>query len=610
MGYKFHFDHGLEDEEYDRTMSDRALLARLASFILVYRRRFVICFALVLGGAVLGVIQPMLLRTAIDSYMMPASQGKIAVNAAFQGLVLIASAYLAIAVVSYFGDVGRVYLLNWIGSSLMRDIRNSMFGHLQRMSKSFFDKSEVGRLMSKVTSDVETIYEVLATGLLNVFSDFIKLGLIISVMLIVNVRLTIYALLTVPMLLGMAVLFRGMARRAYRRTRQKIAGVMANLQESISGVKVAQSFSREERNAQRFDQANVENLQANLYAAQVHSVFFPAVELLGAIGLTIVYFFGGQSVIGGAISLGTLILFQAYVMQFFGPIMDLTQFYNSLQSAFAAAERIFGVLDTPSEVVDQPGAVDMGRVRGIVDFRDVTFEYVPGHPVLGDLNMHVDAGERLAIVGPTGAGKSTIMNLLLRYYDVTRGSICIDGTDIRCITLDSLRRNMAIVLQDTILFSGTIKDNIRYGKPDASDEEVQAAARAVGAAEFISRLPQGYDTAVRERGGNLSVGQRQLIAFARALLVDPPILLLDEATSSVDPYTELLIQNALEQLLRNRTSVVIAHRLSTVRNSDRIVVLDDGRIVEEGRHQQLMAKGGLYRNLCEMQFMTGKDEPP
>jgi ATP-binding cassette subfamily B protein len=597
-----------EDEDYEREMADRTLLSRLLSIVWNYRNRFILSVAVVSSGSVLGVIQPLLLKMAIDQYLTPAAEGAVDPSVAFVGLLWIGGGYVALAVSSYFLSFARTYLMNWIGHSVMRDLRNRMFGHLQKMSRSFYDKSEIGTLMSKVTSDVETMYEVLATGIVERISDFLRLGLILIVMFTINVRLTLYCLVTIPLLLAVALGFKEIARRAYRRTRTKIAGVMSNLQESISGVRVAQSFSREDKNAEEFDQANVENLKANVYAAQVFSVFFPLISIVGSIGMAILYYFGAQAVISNEITLGVLVAFTAYVMQFFHPIMGLTMFYNSLQSAFAASERIFTLLDNDPDVVEKKGAIRIEEIKGVLDFEDVTFGYVPGQNVLENFNLHVEEGERLAIVGPTGAGKSTVMNLIVRFYDVDSGKVKVDGHDLRDLCLDTLRNNMAIVLQDTVLFSGTIRDNIRFGRPEASDAEVEEAAKMVGAHEFIERLPAGYDTMVRERGSNLSVGQRQLVSFARALLVNPPILLLDEATSSVDPYTELVIQTALEKLLENRTSVVIAHRLSTVRNADRIVVMDEGKIVEEGSHEELISRDGMYRRLCEMQLMARQEQ--
>jgi ABC-type multidrug transport system fused ATPase/permease subunit len=593
-----------EEDEIERNMPDRELLRKILPFILTYRKRLAITLVLVVFATATSLAMPYVLKISIDDYITPGWNGEITQSEALRGLYFVAILYLGLLLSSYVISVSRAYLLNWIGHSIMRDIRNRMFSHLQRMSKSFYDKSEVGILMSKVTSDIETLQEVLATGLVTVFSDALTLVAILVLMLLINAELTLYSLLTIPILLGVAFIFRAFARRAYRRTRKKIAGVMSNLQESISGIRVAQSFSRERKNAERFDQVNTENLQANVYAAQVFSLFFPTIEIIGAIGLAIVMYFGGRAVINDDITLGILILFQSYVVRFFHPIMNLTMFYNSVQSALAGAERIFGLLDTPPEVLEIEGAHDIGRVRGSVEFEKVVFSYVEGVKVLDEFDLNVAARERLAIVGPTGAGKSTIMNLLLRFYDVGEGKIKLDGRDIRDLTLSNLRGNMAIVLQDTYLFSGTITDNIRFGKPDVPDEEVKRVSKIVGADVFIRRLPAGYDTIVSERGSNLSVGQRQLISFARALLVDPPILLLDEATSSVDPYTELMIQDALEELLKNRTSIVIAHRLSTVRNSDRIIVLDHGKIVEQGGHEELIEKGGMYKNLCEMQMMA------
>ncbi len=593
----------IEEDEMERTIPDRVLLSRLIPYVMTYKRRFILSVVLVILATAVGLIMPFLLKIAIDDYITPFTDGVLTASQAMAGVVWVALAYLVLGVSSYGINALRDYVLHWIGLSVMRDLRNEMFRHLQKMSKSFFDKSETGVTMSKITSDVETMSEVLATGLVEVFSDVLLLVAILILMFLVSVELTLYALLMVPVILGIALVFRGFARRAYRRTRKKIAGIMANLQESISGIRVAQSFSREQQNAQRFDQVNVENMQANVYAAQVFAAFFPMIEVIGALALSIVLFFGGRAVIGERVTFGTLVLFQAYIIRFFQPILAMTTLYNSIQSAFAASERIFGLLDTPPDVLETEGARGLADVQGRIEFEDVTFGYVENAKVLENFSLTVAPGERLAIVGPTGAGKSTITNLLLRMYDVQSGRILLDGQDIRDLSLDSLRRTMAIVLQDTFLFSGTIADNIRYGRPDAPDEEVRKVAKMVGADEFISRLPAGYATLVTERGGNLSVGQRQLVAFARALLVDPPILLLDEATSSVDPYTELVIQTALEKLLEERTSIVIAHRLSTVRNSDRIVVIDRGRIVEQGRHQELLDQGGMYRDLCQMQFM-------
>ena len=406
----------------------------------------------------------------------------------------------------------------------------------------------------------------------------------------------------IPILLVGTILLGERVREAYRLTRKKISGVTANLAESISGMRVVQSFSREMANAQQFDRVNVENLQANIQAARVSALFFPVVDVLGSVGMCLVLWFGGTSVMNGSLTLGVLVAFMAYVTRFFMPIREISMLYNNVQSALAATERITEILDARSEVEEAKDAVELPKIRGEIKFNDVSFGYDPENSVLDDIELEIRENQRIALVGPTGAGKTSLASLVARFYDPQKGSITVDGYDVRRVTLKSLRSQMGIVLQDPLLFSGTIRENIAYGRPETSEQKIVEAAKAVGAHDFIMNFAQGYDTVVGERGIRLSMGQRQLVSFARALLADPRILILDEATSSVDAYTELLIQNALKKLLEKRTTLIIAHRLSTVRSADRIVVVDNGRIVDMGSHEELMRREGLYRKLYEMQL--------
>jgi ATP-binding cassette subfamily B protein len=484
-----------------------------------------------------------------------------------------------------------------------------MYEHLHRMSFSFFDRIEVGRVMSRLTSDVNALNELVSSGILNVFNDtFILVGTVV-ILLRLNWRLALVTFAIMPLLVLLATKFRWRLHRAYHEVRRKAATVNANLQESISGIRVTQSFSREGENAQRFDATNADNMQANMSAAQLNAAFGPLVEVVATVGICAVIWYGGVQIRLGVMTVGAVFAFLRYVQRFFMPIRDLSQVYNIWQAATVSIDRIFELLDAPPGVQDAPDAMEMPVIDGHVVFRGVSFGYNPEQPVLHGVNLDVPAGQTLALVGHTGAGKSTIINLLSRFYDVTEGQITVDGIDIRSVTQKSLHRQLGIVLQDTFLFTGTVRDNIRYGKPEATDEEVVAAAKAVNAHDFILRLPEGYDTEVQERGGRLSVGQRQLVSFARAILCNPRIIILDEATSSVDAYTELLIQEALEVLLRGRTSIVIAHRLSTVRRADSIVALEDGRIMERGTHDELLIRqDGIYRNLYEMQFRHQTDD--
>jgi len=481
-------------------------------------------------------------------------------------------------------------------------LRLDMFRNLQKLSMSFYDKRHVGRIMSRVTNDVETLNEFLTSGVEAAIGDVFILVGIVTVMFFLNIRLALVSLAVIPVLLIGTILLGGRVREAYRVTRKKISGVTANLAESISGMRVVQSFSREMANAQQFDRVNVENLEANIQAAKVSALFFPLVDVLGSLGTCLVLWFGGSDVMGGSLSVGVLVAFMAYVTRFFMPIREISMLYNNVQSALAATERITEIVDAKPEVKEADDAVPMPKIKGHIKFNDVSFGYEPSNYVLKDINLEIRENERVALVGPTGAGKTSLANLVARFYDAQEGTITVDGYDIRNVSLKSLRSQMGVVLQDSFLFTGSIRENIAYGRPDASEEEIVDAAKAVGAHDFIMNFAQGYDTDVGERGIRLSMGQRQLISFARALLADPRILILDEATSSVDAYTELLIQNAMRRLLEKRTTLIIAHRLSTVRSAGRIVVVDGGRIVDTGTHEELMKRKGLYRKLYEMQL--------
>ncbi|MDP3487802.1 MAG: ABC transporter ATP-binding protein, partial [Bacillota bacterium] len=418
-----------------------------------------------------------------------------------------------------------------------------------------------------------------------------------------NWQLALVTFTTFPFLLLIATRFRGRMQQAYHEVRRKAATVNANLQESISGVRVTQSFVREDKNAQRFDETNQDNMQANMQAAQLNSAFGPLVEIVATLGVCIVVWYGGLLIKADILTIGVVFAFLRYVSRFFMPIRDLSQVYNVWQAATVSIDRIFELLDTEPIVKDSPDAIELPQIEGHVCFEGVTFGYKPDQPILYNINITVEPGQTVALVGPTGAGKSSTINLLSRFYDPQQGKITIDGYDVRDVTQRSLHQQLGIVLQDTFIFAGTVKDNIRYGNPDATDEEVEASAKAVNAHDFIMRLPDGYGTEVHERGARLSIGQRQLISFARALLANPRILILDEATSSVDAYTEVLIQKALETLLKGRTSFVIAHRLSTIRNADRIITIDNGRVVEQGTHEELLqSPNGVYRTLYDMQF--------
>jgi ABC-type multidrug transport system fused ATPase/permease subunit len=590
-GHRLGLDY--EEERHKRKISDRTLIARLLKYLLKYKRRFIITVAAVVAVSLTGLLPPYLLKVAVDSYVA---------NGDLAGLTSISVILVGVYLVNWVSDYQRTYQMSWMGQNMVNELRKQLFSHLQELSFSFYDRCEAGEVISRVTNDTDTLSQVFVQGVVTLISDVLTLVGVVVIMFWLSVPLTLAAFLVIPALVLLMVVFQSRLRKAYRATRKKIAVVTSRLEESISGMREIQSFTRERDAMKDFRHANVENLQANVQAGKLFALLMPAVQIVGAVGTCVVLWFSGMLTISGGITLGIVIAFLLYVTRFFRPIVDLTTFYNTVQSALSAAERIFVTLDTKPEIADASDAVEFSHAKGEIVFDNVTFGYDPARPVLQDLNINVEPGKTLAIVGPTGAGKSTLVKLLSRFYEPQKGTITVDGIDVQKVTLNSLHRQMGVVLQEPFLFSGTIVENIKYGKLNASDDEVQQVAKIVGIHEFISNLPQGYKTEVGERGVRLSVGQRQLVSFARALLGDPPILILDEATSSIDPYTELKIKKALAVLLKNRTSLVIAHRLSTVRNADNIIVIDEGRIVEEGNHTELMKKKGMYYHLYKKQF--------
>lgn len=590
----------IDEEKTQRKLPDRVLLMRLLRYLIPYKLKTVLVLLLIVASTGIGLATPYLSQIAIDNYLLNVN---LPLGARLEGIAFVAALSLLVYLFTFPISYGQTYLTGWIGRKVEYDLRMHLFSNLQNLSLSYYDNREVGRTMSRVTNDVDNLTELITAGVIDAFAGLLTLVGIVAMMLYYSLYLSLVAFTVIPLIILFTWSFGKRAREAYRRTRRTISEVTSHVEETVSGVREVQAYSKERASMQAFDRANVMNLQANVSAARVQAMFFPAVGVFGSISICIVLWLGGLTLI----SLGVLYAFIQYLRRFFFPIQSLSMFYNNIQSAMAGAERIVDLLDAEVEVKEAENAIELPKIKGMVRFEGVNFGYKPEIPVLHNISLEVRPKETIALVGPTGAGKTSIVNLVCRFYDPQQGRITIDDYDLRNVTLQSLRSQFGIVLQDTFLFSGTIKENIRYGKPNATDEEVVDATKAVGAHKFIMSLPEGYETDIGERGGRLSMGQRQLISFARALLANPAILILDEATSSVDAYTELLIQKALERILKGRTSFVIAHRLSTVRNADRIIVIDQGKIVDSGTHQQLMEKGGLYRHLYEMQFKTPEE---
>jgi ATP-binding cassette, subfamily B, multidrug efflux pump len=588
----------LEDDPLDKAY-DWDLLRRLLRYLRPYKLPVAAALGLIVIMAGLDLAGPYLTKVAIDRYI---AHGRA------DGLGGIALLYTAVLVLAFAVRFAQVYIMQMTGQQVMRDMRREIFGHLQKLHVGYFDRNAVGRLMTRVTTDVDAVNELFTSGVVAVFGDFFTLFGIMGVMLAMNPKLALVTFAVIPLFFVVTNWFRRGARESFREVRRWLARINAFLQENLTGMSTVQLFRREERNHAEFASINRGHTEANLRSIFYYAVFYPAIDLLAAIALALILVYGGSGVLTGTFTLGALVAFIQYTERFWRPISDLSEKFNILQGAMASSERIFMLLDTRPEISAPPEPVRPPAVAGRVSFEDVSFAYDGTHTVVQDISFTVEPGRSVALVGSTGAGKTTLTSLLARFYDVTSGRITVDGVDVRAWDPAALRSVMALVLQDVHLFSGTVTSNIRLGSA-ISDERVRAAARAVHAHAFIESLPQGYDTPVRERGATLSVGQKQLLSFARALAHDPRILILDEATSSVDTETEALIQEALKVLLRGRTAIVIAHRLSTVQNVDEILVLHKGQIRERGTHAGLLAQRGLYWRLYQLQYKEQEGEP-
>jgi ATP-binding cassette subfamily B multidrug efflux pump len=609
------------EEEILGKAYDARLMRRLLTYLRPYRWMTAGSVGLILLSSVFQLIGPLATAVAIDLFVRPPqaraaslSSASLAVRDALlargidparvqtQGLAVTAVVFVAAVALTFVTLYAEGYVMQLMGQYIMYDLRNQIFGHLQRLPIAFFDRNPIGRLVTRVSTDVDALNEMFTSGLVELIGDVLLLAGIVVVLFWLDWRLALVAFAIVPLLALLTAWFRAGVRQAFRDVRVKIAGINAFLQEHITGMPVVQLFGREARAYGEFVEINDFHRAANVRSIFYYAVYYPGVELITALGLGLLIWLGGGQALAGAVSLGALIAFLQYAQRFYQPLADLSEKYNILQGAMASSERIFRLLDTPVAIASPPDGYAPRRVRGGVEFDDVRFSYRPGEPVLKGVSFRVQPGETLAVVGHTGAGKSTLASLLLRFYDVDSGAVRVDGLDVREWSLPVLRRGIGMVLQDVYLFSGTVADNLRLGDETIDEARMLWAAAEVHALPFVERLPGGLQAVVRERGAGLSVGQKQLIAFARALAFDPRILILDEATSSIDTETEQLIQQALERLLHGRTSLVIAHRLSTIQRADRILVMHKGEVREIGTHQELLARRGIYYRLYLLQY--------
>ncbi|MCP9496035.1 MAG: ABC transporter ATP-binding protein/permease [Pyrinomonadaceae bacterium MAG19_C2-C3] len=586
-----------EEESIGKTY-DSQVARRLLKYLKPYLRLLIPALTLTLALNFLRILQPKFTQYAIDEHILPGDLG---------GLKILALIFVGVLAVTFLFSYIQTVLLEGIGQRVMYDLRAELFEKLQRQEVAYFDRNPVGRIMTRLTSDVDSLNELFTSGVIDVLGDVVMIFAIIGIMAFMDWRLTLVTLVTVPMLVWATSWFRQHARRGYDQVRTRLARINAFLQEHLSGSREVQIFNRERREMMEFDRINDDYTKANVDTIFYYAIFFPLVDLIGAVGVALIIWYGGYRVMSNTpvqevLSLGALVAFIQYSQQLFQPIRDISDKYNVLQAALVASHRIFRLFDLPIQITTPAAPKKRGRAEGQIEFENVWFAYKGEDWVLKDVSFVVEPGQSVAFVGATGSGKTTITNLLMRFYDVQKGRVLLDGVDVREWDLPSLRENFAVVLQDVFLFSGDINSNIRLGNESITDEQVLWAAGEVRADAFIKRLPEAYETQVRERGAGLSVGQKQLISFARALAFNPALLVLDEATSSIDTETEQLIQDAIERVMRERTSIIIAHRLSTVQRAARIVVMHHGEIREQGTHQELLTARGLYYRLYRLQY--------
>ncbi|HKD71170.1 MAG TPA: ABC transporter ATP-binding protein [Candidatus Acidoferrum sp.] len=598
----------IQEEEALGKAYDSRLMRRLLEYMRPYAWRVFLALALVMVVTPLELAPPVLFQKAIDNYLVPGMNGVLALSSAWRGILWISLLYFGVLCFDFLAQYIQIRIMQRVGQQTMYDMRTEIFGRLQRLPMSYFDKNPVGRLMTRVTTDVDALNDLFAAGVVTMINDFFLLAVMAGLLFRIDAKLALDAMAVLPFILVVTLIFRKYVRDANRKIRTAIARINAFLQEYISGMSVVQLFNRENKAREEFAKRNKDNMLAWRDAILAYALFYPVVEFLSFATIALIYWSGGNRILGNSLTLGILIAFTMFAQRFFRPIQDLSEKFNILQSAMAASERIFKLLDEPITIESNPNAQRLVAPRGEIEFRNVWFSYKNvAEPkdedwVLRDVSFRVSAGETFAIVGHTGAGKTTVISLLLRFYDIQRGQILLDGVDIRLLDLQELRRQFGIVLQDPFLFTGTVESNVRLGTEGITRKTVQHALDEVGLGDLMRSLPQGVETEVNERGSTLSVGQRQLISFARALAHNPRFLILDEATSSVDTKTELQIRDALDRLLSGRTALVIAHRLSTIQHADRILVFHKGRLREQGAHQDLLAQRGIYFRLYQLQY--------